>query len=292
MNPKAAAFQPSIFGLSVEGKKIMETIQAMSKQVATLLLDPPTTFTRFMELPAELRKIIWEYVLTFPQVHRVAPNNEDRNRFFPGSMIAIKYNAGLRRVCWEAREEVSKVQELYSTAKLNVGRKQRGTPSIFVNPEIDTIFMGNMDCMFPKGGKPRTYVGKTKRLAFLWNHWTIGMDIYDYTPSFLSAREDKKIWCMGLWEQGVEEIILVLGDYRNCFAEPELIQFIEPVGCGYSREFGLMTPFDRKEIEGQLESVLNECQERFARGLKPRLGSNQRGECPGMCLRSHWKWEC
>jgi hypothetical protein len=115
MNSKAVVFQPSIFGPSVERRKIMETIQAMStisKQVANLHLETParaTTFPRFRELPAELRKTIWEYALMLPQVHRVAEYYVHGGRFFQHSMTPIRYNPGLRTVCFEAREEAMKV---------------------------------------------------------------------------------------------------------------------------------------------------------------------------------------
>jgi hypothetical protein len=283
MNPKAPVFRPSIFGPSVERKKITKTI---SKQAAALNLEDPTTFTRFMELPAELRLMIWRYALTFPQIHRVAPYDGNRGRFLLDSMVAIKYNPGLRSVCREAREEASKVQELYSTAELDEWRKRGGIPSIFVNPEIDTIFMGNMGCMFPNGGKPETYVGRIRRLAFIWGHWTSVSYFSFPVLAFLEAPGGKEKWCMGLWERGVEEILLVLDYYRKSFWEQEVIRFVEPIGEVYFKELGMVSPSKRKWIDGQLESSLNQYQEVVARHVKRLHSTNERGDCQGLYLRS------
>ncbi|SPJ78033.1 uncharacterized protein FTOL_06422 [Fusarium torulosum] len=67
----------------------------------TTVAATPKTFPRFKELPAELRKAIWELSLSQPRVFW--PNDERAGKYFTGVNFAHKPPA-MRQVCQESRQ--------------------------------------------------------------------------------------------------------------------------------------------------------------------------------------------
>jgi len=97
---------------------------------------------------------------------------------------------------------------------------------------------------------------------------------------------------MELWDRGVEEIFLVLGDLgdeQKCFTQTAFA-FADLRYFTYG-SIGLLTPDVRERTERGLERGLNLAQRLVAQSLKPIIAVNKwsevRGDCPGMYLNHH-----
>ena len=198
-------------------------IAATAKRVTNSTSGIFTAFTKFLEFPIEIRRMVWNHALATPCVIRA------RDQWF-------RYPTNIRHVCHEAREEALKVQILYSVSPdPSVEPLALRLYTTFVNPSIDTILM-DPDCLWPDCLVQLPHQRRIKTLAFSLSDWQdliLWMnDWLDHSPLVDPFDTMQGHWHrlpLVLWDLGVEEITLLVNRRSDWMQASYPINFVEPV---------------------------------------------------------------
>lgn len=159
---------------------------------------PPTTFPEFPNLPVELRLKIWGIAAAFPQVIGLRSNKHGDVPVLEGTTVRCH----LLSVSKEARNEALRTkQDLYH------GSQSRQSPKLYVNLDVDTIWLMDPDITWRNikspglGGRDITQVG-IKRLAIDCRLWS--------PPEMGYTSETVVLYPRLLYMMDVKEVVVVI----------------------------------------------------------------------------------
>jgi len=164
-------------------------------------------FTLFPKLPIELRLSIWDKALWTPQVIAVRQHFKERTAVTNSGEIALVPlgpHSLLRQVSKEARNQALKIDTCYSMCN------HSGTPGLFANPEIDTIWVVDFDRRSTGSSEhhhPWVHLHKFSRIA-------LTTDAYKYQMRRVSSDLREVAWKAlmfhtFLWQHGVLHLHIV-----------------------------------------------------------------------------------
>ena len=136
-----------------------------------------TTFTKFRDLPTEIRLLVWNVALATPRVIRARYCGPCRGQVVDDSIVPVGPNPmSIRGVCQEARKEARRIQITYYVSPRGNTRRNGGhytgqtLYTIFVNPTVDTILM-EYECLWPQDWRTLPHQRRIKNLAFNLADW-------------------------------------------------------------------------------------------------------------------------
>lgn len=103
-------------------------------------------FTRFSELPAEIRLLIWEYAFV-PRVHELHPCSKPYNERMTFRSNSSRTPA-IFHVCRESREIALQNYRLMSYEPRPTGSSGKGILRFYFSPELDTLFLNSLMGLF------------------------------------------------------------------------------------------------------------------------------------------------
>jgi hypothetical protein len=215
-----------IVQLCKDREETQDTINSLQEKVNTLLSTSIAkqatrgAFSRFPELPIEIRNIIWDIALKVPRVvgaKIVVRDRGDKKE----ALTPTAPTSAILSVNMESRSRAKKVLMCLTEGE---ERSQDRVPLLYLNPHIDTLWLVNFNFLrFRDERITQSVFGQSKihKLAMPFSTWE-GM----YSNCTYGNEGEIIEFIIRCHDTGIQEVILVVGDKDS--AESSDAVLIEP----------------------------------------------------------------
>jgi hypothetical protein len=257
-----------IVQLCKDREETQGTINSLQEKVNTLLSTSIAkqatrgAFSRFPELPIEIRNIIWDIALKVPRVvgaKIVVRDRGDKKE----ALTPTAPTSAILSVNMESRSRAKKVLMCLTEGE---ERSQDRVPLLYLNPHIDTLWLVNFNLLrFRDERITQSVFGQSKirKLAIPFFTWG---SMY----STIGSEDEIIEFVIRCHDTGIQEVILIVGDKDSAecsdavLIEPrEIPEFFLEEDCIQEIKFIQGEPPDKLlrwricdyHVDGMLESV-------------------------------------